>query len=461
MAKSLNSKSNSRATRDVRQLAALLDSLPPHATEAEMALLGSIFLVPSILPDVKAIITSGAEFYRPANGAIYDVMHKLLAIDGWLDIVALNQELVDRGTLDAVGGVEYLVTLASAVPSASNATHYARLVHEKFRHRQLIGCMQELLARVYTSGDDVAQIATSIESSLAEFNGVDAGAELHTLAEYVTDPATEAASVTPTGFCGFDEILPDGGLQSDDKIALAGMPGSGKSAFALQLALSYLKIHPDKRVLWCAGEMSMVQLRNRALSHISNQPKLLLMRPNEQLSPLQLQFKIEGIAVLAALADRLHVMRPPLTPAAIESQIVQTGASLAVIDYLQLVRPDTEGNSTRRDDVDEVVRALTGMATRRKVATVWLSSMPKIAEGSKTLYSCFKESSEIAHAVDLAYLLDPIDEGDIETDGSTPPPQKVQMKLRCLKARNGDPITGALEFDRPTQTFRFLKGIPI
>ena len=45
-----------------------------------------------------------------------------------LDIVQLNQLLIDRNLLDSIGGQDYLLELAEAVPTASNATYYARLV---------------------------------------------------------------------------------------------------------------------------------------------------------------------------------------------------------------------------------------------------------------------------------------------------------------------------------------------
>src|ERR1043165_2230214 len=123
--------------RDWRHLATLFESLPPHAIEAEMSLLGSILIDPQVIGDVIFIVKKGEDFFKPANGAIFDAMVKLYDTKSSLDIVQLNQMLVDRNALDAVGGLPYLVQLAEAVPSASNAVHYARLVREKAMVRQL------------------------------------------------------------------------------------------------------------------------------------------------------------------------------------------------------------------------------------------------------------------------------------------------------------------------------------
>src|SRR5690606_24500303 len=117
--------------RDWRQLAKLFESLPPHAIEAEMSLLGSILIDPQVIGDVIFIVKRGDDFFKPANGAIFDAMLELYDRHSTLDIVQLNQLLVDRNVLDAVGGLEYLVQLANSVPTAANALHYARLVREK------------------------------------------------------------------------------------------------------------------------------------------------------------------------------------------------------------------------------------------------------------------------------------------------------------------------------------------
>src|SRR2546426_10795892 len=93
-----------RGERDPQRVARLFEQLPPHAIEAEMGLLGSVLLEPRVLGDVTFIIRDGQDFYKPANGALYDAMVELYDRHASLDIVQLNQLLVDRDILDAIGG---------------------------------------------------------------------------------------------------------------------------------------------------------------------------------------------------------------------------------------------------------------------------------------------------------------------------------------------------------------------
>src|SRR5262245_25595538 len=93
--------------RDWKNLSRLFESLPPHAIEGEISLLGSILLEPQVLGDVIFLIHRGDDFFKPANGAIYDAMVELYDRHSTLDIVQLNQLLVDRNVLEAVGGQQY------------------------------------------------------------------------------------------------------------------------------------------------------------------------------------------------------------------------------------------------------------------------------------------------------------------------------------------------------------------
>ena len=48
-----------------------------------------------------------------------------------IDLITVSEQLKIRGSLDAVGGLEYLTGLVNAVPTTANAKHYAKIVEEK------------------------------------------------------------------------------------------------------------------------------------------------------------------------------------------------------------------------------------------------------------------------------------------------------------------------------------------
>ncbi|MHC4711000.1 MAG: DnaB-like helicase C-terminal domain-containing protein [Planctomycetota bacterium] len=254
---------------DPQRVARLFEKLPPHAIEAEMCLLGSILLEPRVLGDVTFIIRDGADFYKPTNGTIYDTMVELYDKNASLDIVQLNQQLVDHDILDAVGGQDYLVELASCVPTAANASHYARLVREKAMVRKLIEEAGEILKQAYDSRDDAATILDKAEHKIFSIAERYEHSEVETLGRLVQEVVSKlqasegrTASGVLTGFNDLDEIT--GGFQPGDFIIIAGRPSMGKTALALNVAEN-MAVRGDAVGIFSL-EMSKHQLVERLLA---------------------------------------------------------------------------------------------------------------------------------------------------------------------------------------------------
>ena len=121
------------------------DAPMPHAQEAEASLLGSILIDPSVLNDVQLIISGGDDFFKKANGSIFEAMIELYNKSSTVDLVQLQQLVSDRNLIEQIGGIDYLLEVANAVPSAARASHYARLIKEKSVIRQLIAAAGEIL----------------------------------------------------------------------------------------------------------------------------------------------------------------------------------------------------------------------------------------------------------------------------------------------------------------------------
>ena len=248
----------------------LMDALPPHAVEAEESLLGSILIDASVLNDVQLIIQSGDDFFKKANGSIYTIMIELN--NGALktvDIVQLKQMLEDRNLLDAVGGMDYLVKIAEAVPSAASASHYARLVKEKSVVRQLIAAAGEILQDAYTNPEDPQEILSEAERRIfsiaqqSEQRHAEKLDELLTLAiEQLEANDGKLITGVATGYPMLDEVT--SGLQKGEMVIIAARPSMGKTALALNMAENI--VMRDIPVALFSLEMSRQQLVQRLLS---------------------------------------------------------------------------------------------------------------------------------------------------------------------------------------------------
>ena len=94
------------APRDV-----LMDKVPPHSTEAEMALLGSMILDNECIGEVIERLDHEA-FYHHKHQVVFQGVSSLFAGMKSCDLVTLKDELKKLGKLDEAGGIEGLAQFA-------------------------------------------------------------------------------------------------------------------------------------------------------------------------------------------------------------------------------------------------------------------------------------------------------------------------------------------------------------
>ena len=78
------------------------------------------------------------DFSHPAHQEIYKLALRQFAAGIPFDIITAKNYLDQQGTLESVGGVEYLTQLASAGATVVNVEQYGRIVHENAVRRELI-----------------------------------------------------------------------------------------------------------------------------------------------------------------------------------------------------------------------------------------------------------------------------------------------------------------------------------
>src|SRR6185312_9706705 len=89
-------------------------------------------------------VVDAGDFYRESHGTIYRSALTLYARGEPVDAITVADQLEKDGVLAEVGGVEKIQELASLVPAAANAAHYARIVHEMATLRGLIRVGNEI-----------------------------------------------------------------------------------------------------------------------------------------------------------------------------------------------------------------------------------------------------------------------------------------------------------------------------
>lgn len=244
--------------------------IPPQNIEAEQSVLGAILLDKEVLSSVTEIISS-QDFYREDHREIFEAIMDLYEKGEPIDLITVAEQLKVRGSLEAVGGLEYLTNLASLVPTTANAKHYAKIVEEKSILRRLIKASSEIINMGYEAAEEVSYVLDKAEKSIFDvlqkrntqgfalikdvlidtFNRLE---ELYNNKGYITG--------IPTGFVDLD--YKTAGLQNSDLILIAARPAMGKTSFVLNIA-QYAAIHAKVPVAIFSLEMSKEQLVNRML----------------------------------------------------------------------------------------------------------------------------------------------------------------------------------------------------
>src|SRR5437660_3822363 len=111
--------------------------LPPQNLDAERSVLGGILLDNASINDVLEILRA-EDFYREAHRKVFEAMCALSTRNEPIDRVTLKNELVALSAYEQARGEDFIDLLDKIVPSASNLSYYARIVHDKAIARRLI-----------------------------------------------------------------------------------------------------------------------------------------------------------------------------------------------------------------------------------------------------------------------------------------------------------------------------------
>lgn len=258
--------------------------VPPQSIEAEQAVLGGLMLAPDALTRIADWIKS-EDFYRRDHQLIYRAVCELAAKSCPYDAVTLGEWFEAQGLSEQVAGGAYLVELASTTPSAANITAYAEIVVDKAKLRQLIDLGSIIVnAGFQPKGRDTRDLIAEAQHAIARLAGHPRAGGVKTMTEVAQRwfADLQRRYDQKGGLCGlatpwakFNAIT--GGLMPGDLIVLAGRPGMGKSAVAINIATA--NALSGKRVLFFNLEMTDVSIFNRCIASIMDVPLQWLRHP--------------------------------------------------------------------------------------------------------------------------------------------------------------------------------------
>ena len=371
------------------QRSATAGRVPPHSLDAEAAVLGGILMDNQQLDRIVEMLRP-EDFYVPANRMLFEAMIELFESGQPIDLVTLANRLQEHDRLAAIGGASYLARLLDAIPTVANLESHATIVREKANVRRIIDACHATLSEAYGDHGEVAEFLDKAERRVFDVARQDGRSPYVPMREAVkqTFKAIEVASERgesltglATGITRLDRMT--GGLQRSDLVILAGRPGMGKTAFALNIAVHAATFHTRPVVVFSL-EMSRDQLVRRMLASEAGVEQSLLR--TGRLSRADWPKIVGAAGALSSLplwvddSSAIGIMELRAKARRLKAE---AGLGLVVVDYLQLVRgrPDADN---REQEISDISRSLKALAKELDAPVLALSQLNRAVENRAT-----------------------------------------------------------------------------
>ena len=352
-------------------------------------------LVNNDIIDEISNIVNPAKFFDPIHRKVYQVIENLNNKGMIANPITLKNFFENNNGLNEVGGVDYLVKLTRFSSSTKQAIDYAKIIHEMYVRRELVGISDNISEDSQSeenekTGENIIEDAEKSLFDLAErgnfsqtflkFNqALDQTIEMATLAM----KNDQGIVGVPTGLTDLDEKL--GGLHKSDLVIIAGRPSMGKTALATNIAYYAAKNIYDNNqkgsVAFFSLEMSSEQLSTRILSEQARIQSNDIRRGKATEDELNRYIETSrNIYDLPLYIDET----PAITISTLSNRARRIkrlfGLNLIVVDYIQLMRTSSKRYDGRVQEISEITQGLKALAKEIGVPVLALSQLSRAVE---------------------------------------------------------------------------------
>ena len=380
----------------------------PSSPEAERAVIGGILARPVMFEDIASILHRD-DFCDSLSRECYIAMGACTEKGDEINVVTLYIILAESGS--TITSLQ-LSDLLQKTPTTATIS-MARKVRELSERRAVI---QASIALFESASDVATDIKEAANEAAALVDNVLAGRSAcgrQNLRDIVSEMIAEAESgvhvkTIMTPFTQLDRIT--GGLHAGEMITLAGRPGTGKTALALNCAASAMFAGNKVGIFSLEmGQKSLAQRLCAAAMSINAQAfRTRKFSPGELIQIREFQ----------NYADRMQARvfdSPRVDPDTIRAECRKwrrtMGLDLVVIDYLQLIGSrGSKKDSSREREVAEISRSVKQLAIELDIPVLLLAQLNRAVEtreDKKPRLSDLRESGSIEQDSDMVWFLSP------------------------------------------------------
>lgn len=421
----------------------------PNNLEAEQAVLCSAMADEEASINIVARLNP-EDFYSASHKKIFEAIMALYQKNKNIDIVTLTDQLDMQDDLASIGGVSYLTSIASTLPSSAYYMNYVDIVKKNSVLRQLINASNRIIEHSYSSDDldalgfaekQIYEIAEKGQTSTLE-NLADTLPEvMETLEELHKDGANVRG--IPTGFYQLDRMT--NGLQKGELIILAARPSVGKTSLAMNIVTN-AALEAGAKCAVFSLEMGKEQLAQRMLCSVANVDMSKALRGHGELSEndwSKLWKANNKLSKCKIFVDDSSLNTPSQILSKCRKIKRERGLDLIMIDYLQLMTGDGKADN-RQTEVSDISRRMKVLAKEINVPVILLSQLSRAVEQRQSkipVLSDLRESGQIEQDADMVIFIHRPDKDNAATEDIAERKEQSKdyhVQLIIAKNRNGE-----------------------
>lgn len=412
---------------------------------AEQNIIGSLLQSPELIDEISQIVAPGMfsnEILRESYQEFLSGIDRHERVD-----LPILLERVPNDTHPQEVVMTELRTAMIQTQTTATVKSFAVALSNEFRAKALSDILGHIRAQPDTVNPDIETILREVEAlRIAD------ASHLKTLAEITEENKDnyfkdDGKPKIMTGMKQLDEIL--GGFDGGDLVLIGARPAVGKSAFAQQLSLyfaetlklkvGYFNLEMQEKQIYerfVAAKSGIEITRIRRATRYTGDEEERFSRANEYL------LKVKDI-VISTGSKKISDIR---------AECRGQNFGIVIIDYLQLVKADSNYRGNRYAEVGQISHSAKALAMDLNIPVIALCQLNRAVEGRDT-----KEPS----------MSDLRESGDFEQDASTIlllwNTNKDDRSEKCIKVekqRQGKNGRVSLRFDGDRMRFTEASGTP-
>lgn len=385
----------------------------PNNQEAEQAILGAMLAEQKYAQKAFEELKS-EDFFWDNNREIFSALSELNDNLVPLDMVTLVNALNKRGSLETVGGLDYISLIIEIVPIQANIDNYIDILHEKSTLRQLISMSQDIISKTYDGSETPQSLIDAAEKRIFNIAMSKSVKDYRDFTDVMFDAYMDIERIAlnkgqiigvPSGFIDLDAVT--AGFQKTDLIIIAARPAMGKTSLALSMAYN-IAARNKMPVGIFSLEMSSPQLVQRIISMESN-ISLSKIRSGSMNDDewIRLQDAVRALTDIPIYIDDSSLITTAEIRSKARKMKIEHNVQAIFIDYLQFITGNSKLGS-KQLEVAEISRDLKSLAKELEIPIITLAQLgrgPDSRPDHKPVLSDLRDSGAIEQDADIVCFI--------------------------------------------------------